>query len=237
MYAVTKSLPFAFLLALLLGAPAARAQWAVVDAGALVQLVQEVQTMQQQLSTAQNQLQQTQQEFQSITGNRGMENLLAGATRNYLPPSWTELANVLQNSSGRYGALGASMQSTITANAVLSAQQLTLLPPTARQAIDAGRQSAALLQVLSHAALANTSNRFDSIQQLINAIPAARDQKAILDLLARISAEQGMLGNEQTKIQVLYQVAQAQEWTRQQREVEQAIAGHGRYATRFRPTP
>ena len=42
----------------LAAAPAARAQWAVVDVGAITQLMQEVRTMSQQLITAQAQLQQ-----------------------------------------------------------------------------------------------------------------------------------------------------------------------------------
>src|ERR1700730_17776939 len=101
MYIVSKSLPFVFLLVLLMGAPSARAQWAVVDVGAITQLLQEVQTMQQQLSAAQNQLLQAQQEFQSITGNRGMQNLLAMSLpmRNYLPANWTQLSAVLNQSS------------------------------------------------------------------------------------------------------------------------------------------
>ena len=36
--------------------PAARAQWAVIDVGAIAQLIQEVQTLRQQLMTAQAQL-------------------------------------------------------------------------------------------------------------------------------------------------------------------------------------
>ena len=37
---------------------------------------------------------------------------------------------------------------------------------------------------MTRTALQNTSNRFQSIQQLINAIPTAGDEKAILDLQA-----------------------------------------------------
>ena len=72
-----------------------------------------------------------------------------------------------------------------------------------------------------------TSRRFQSIQQLINAISRASDQKAILDLQARIQAEQGMLQNEATKLGILYQTAQAEEWARKQRVREQAIASIG----------
>ena len=48
-----------------------------------------------------------------------------------------------------------------------------------------------------------------------------------MDLQARIAAEQGMLANEQTKLQVLHQAAQAEEWARVQRAREQAIADIG----------
>ena len=77
------------------------------------------------------------------------------------------------------------------------------------------------------AALANSSDRFTSLQQLISAIGSATDEKASLDLTARITAEQAMEQNEQTKLQVLYQVAQAQEWSRAQQVRERAIADQG----------
>src|SRR6266436_5225462 len=94
------------LLASLAIAPAARAQWAVIDVPAIAQLVQEVQTMQQQLATARNQLQSAQQAVQAMTGDRGMQLLLGGITRNYLPANWTQVSSVLQgqNLSG-YPAL------------------------------------------------------------------------------------------------------------------------------------
>ena len=85
----------------------------------------------------------------------------------------------------------------------------------------------ALLQATSRAALANSSDRFASLQQLIGAIGSATDQKAALDLSARIAAEQGMLQNESTKLQVLYQIAQSEEWARAQRVREQALTDQG----------
>jgi type IV secretion system protein VirB5 len=90
---------------------------------------------------------------------------------------------------------------------------------------------------LTRNALINVSNRFGAIQQLINAIPSAEDAKGVMDLQARIQAELGMLQNEQTKIQILQQVAQADDAVRHQREWEIAVAGRGRFATRFQPTP
>ena len=58
--------------------PAARAQWAVIDVGAIAQLIQEVQTLRQQLATAQAQLNQAEAALATTTGNRGMQLLLGG---------------------------------------------------------------------------------------------------------------------------------------------------------------
>lgn len=195
----------------------AHAQWAVIDVGAIAQLVQEVQQMQQAVQTAQNQLAQAQTEYQSITGARGMQNLLSGITRNYLPASWSQFST----------SLAGPIQATVNTNAVLTATQIAALSPAERQQLNAARSNAALLQVAAQQAYANASNRFSSIQQLINAISAARDQKGILDLQARIQAEHGMLQNDATKLNVLYQAAQAQEWARNQTAREQLVAGVG----------
>src|SRR5688500_1707491 len=66
--------------------PAANTQFAVVDVGAIGQLVQQVNTMRQQLETSRDQLQEARQTLDSMRGGRGMERLLAGTARNYLPP-------------------------------------------------------------------------------------------------------------------------------------------------------
>jgi hypothetical protein len=218
--------------------PAARAQWAVVDAPAIVQLIQEVQTMRQQLATARNQLVSAQQALQAMTGDRGMERLLAGTPRNYLPSNWSQVTGVLQTQGvSGYAGLSADVQSAIAANAVLSPQTLATLSPADQQQIVAARQWSAMQQAFAHEALANSSSRFAAIQSLIAAISTASDQKASLDLQARISAEVGMLQNEQTKLQVLYQATQAQESVLRQQARERAIEEQGRFETRFQPTP
>ncbi len=217
-------------------APAARAQWAVIDVNAIAQLMQEVQTMRQQLQTAQAQLLQATQALQSMTGDRGMERLLSGTTRNYLPTSWTQLAGAAPG-GGAYPALASDVRSAVNANAVLSPAQLSALTATDQQQIAAARQAVALRQAIAEEALTNSSARFAAIQSLIGAISSASDQKAILDLQTRISAELGMLQNEQTKLQVLAEVNRAQESANAQRERELAIIGQGRFDGRFQPTP
>jgi len=216
--------------------PAARAQWAVIDAPAIVQLIQEVKTLEQQLATARAQLLQAQQALQTTTGARGMEQLLGATIRNYLPADWQQVTAALQGSSA-YAALAADAQNVIAANAVLSPRRLATLSPGGQQLIQGERQWSAMQQALAHQALANTSNRFASVQSLIAAIPSAADQKGILDLQARISAELGMLQNEQTKVQLLNQSALAQESSLALQAREQVLDGHGRFEARFQPIP
>src|SRR5215472_7852312 len=73
----------------------AHAQWAVIDVSAIGQLVQEVEELRQQVATAQSQLTQARSEYAAITGNRGMESLLSGTVRNYLPTDWAQVSQIM----------------------------------------------------------------------------------------------------------------------------------------------
>ena len=209
----------------------------VVDAGAIAQLVAQIEYWKQQIQGMTDQLAQLKTTHDSMTGPRGMERLLVGTSRNYLPAEWQQLDQALRGLSGTYGELARGVRTLTDRNAVLTVAQLNALSPEVRTIIEEDRRAMALRQVTSRDALANVSSRFQAIQQLINTIPNANDPKAVFDLQARIQAELGMLQNEQTKLQMLEQVAQADEAARRQREWEVAVAGQGRFATRFQPQP
>jgi type IV secretion system protein VirB5 len=210
-------------------APAAHAQWAVIDVNAIVQLTQEVAVLHQQLTTAENELTQAQNTFSAMTGTRGMQNLLSGTVRNYLPSSLSDLQAVLQGTSGTYGALSASVASLVQTNAVLNAQQVAQLSPALQARLAAARNANALLQAIAGSALSTASARFASLQQLITAIGTATDQKGALDLQARINAEQSMLQNDRSKLAVLAQAAEGQRAAAVQAAQEQAIADVGSF--------
>jgi type IV secretion system protein VirB5 len=234
---LTKISVFFVVVALAAMAPAPiRAQWAVIDAPAIVQLVQQVQTMEQAVQTARDQLSQARLTLKTMTGDRGMGLLLRGSQRNYLPSNWAQLSSVMQG-GGAFPGISADVRSAVNGMAVLTPQQLSTLSPDGREQVIAARRTNAVRFAMAQQALANTSARFASIQSLIGAISAAGDQKAILDLQARISAELGMLQNEQTKLQILHQATEAQAALDRQREWEQAVAGQGRFESRFQPRP
>lgn len=236
MSGTTKRLIATCALLLLFAGQGAQAQFAVIDAASLTQLLQQAQTLGQQLEALRAQLAQAQSLYQSMTGSRGMQQLLNGTLTNYLPTDWMQLTAAMQG-GGLYSSLGGDVSSAVAANAVLSAAQLAALSGDEQGQITTARQSVALLQGLAEEALVNSSNRFSQLQQLIGTISSASDQKGILELQATIGAEQGMLQSEQTKLQVLYQAAQAEQWAGRQHERELIIAGQGRFASRFEPSP
>ena len=147
--------------------------------------------------------------------------------RNYLPTNWQGLMAALNALSGSYGALSTQLNASLTANAILTPAQLSRLSPQEQAQLQSSRNSAALMQATSQQAMQASSQRFVTLQQLINAIPTATDQKGALDLQARIAAEQAMLQNELAKIQTLNQALQADERARQQRAQELSISNLG----------
>jgi type IV secretion system protein VirB5 len=236
MASVRTCLPIA-VLALLVLSPAAHAQFAVIDVAAVAQLVTEVQNLEQALTVAREHLAEAQTELRSISGDRGMEQLLAGTNRNYLPNDWGQLTAAVNDTSSAYGTLSAAIQQALAESTVLSPQQVATLSPDGQQEMAADRGTAALLQAVSRQALANASGRFADLQQLINTIGTAGDQKGVLDLSARIGAEQAMLENERTKLAMLVAAVDAQRWADEEQDRERVIDGQGQFASRFQPAP
>jgi type IV secretion system protein VirB5 len=212
----------------LFSAPRAHAQFAVIDVAAVGQLIEQLAKLEEQLATMREQLDQAHRAYEAITGDRGMQHLLEGAARNYLPPAWEELEAAMQGAATRYGELASAIQAEIEENKVLTDAQIDALSAGSQQELLAGRRSAATLAALTHASLETTSQRFESLQALIDAIASASDEKAILDLQARIQAEQAMLENESNKVEILFQTQDAEERVRRQRERERAIDDIGR---------
>ncbi len=233
---ISKWLP-TIILTLVVTAPAAHAQFAVIDVAAVTQLLTEVQNLEQTLTVAREHLAEAQAQLQSMIGDRGMERLLSGTNRNYLPTDWQQLTGALADTSSAYTALSTGIQQAMAEDTVLTPQQVATLSPDGQRQLAADRGTTALLQAVSRQALANSSNRFEDLQQLIEAIGSASDQKGILDLNARIGAEQAMLENERTKLAMLVATAEAQRWADEEQDRERVIAGQGEFATRFQPTP
>ena len=212
---------------LLSSVPPVKGQFAVIDVAALAQLVQQVQTLAQQLATAQALLVQAQAQYAAFTGGRGMQLLLGGIQRNYLPRTGADLDVLLAGGTAGFGALAGEVAAGARAVEVLTPDHLGLFTADERAVVIGDRQRTALAAALSREALAAASERFNTLQGLIAAIGAAADAKAIADLQARIGAEQVMVNNESIKLRLLAQTVSAAQAQRDARVRELAVQDVG----------
>jgi len=190
----------------------------VIDAANLAQAIQEVlswgqqlQGMERQYSQLLQSYRQLQSTYNSLTGARGMQNLLqiSMASRNYLPVNYAQLTGIINGTSTAYPVLSSQVQTSIQSNAVLNTQRVGGLSPQAQQYLLQSRQAAATLSMLSQQSQANASGNFSNVQTLISALATTADTKASADLNGRIQSEQVMTQTNQIKTDALYQSVQA----------------------------
>ena len=115
-------------------APPVRAQFAVIDVASLAQLIGQARTLLQQLNAARAQIVQAQTLYQSMTGTRGMQQLVNTATFNYLPFNWGLLSAAEQGGGGAYANLAAAIGNAELGNTVLSPAQFAAYRPTSSRA-------------------------------------------------------------------------------------------------------
>jgi len=165
-----------------------------------------------QLVQMQNQFNQLKSTYDSMNGSRGMADLVNNpAARQYLPANYQDIL-----SSG-YG----SWASIRSASKIMGIEDTTLSPTSdVAKAFESAARQASLNRATMEDGYNQASQRFDSIQVLLDKINAAPEQKDIADLQARIQAEQVMMQNENTKLAMLGQLAQAQRDLGNQRAME-----------------
>ncbi len=127
------------------GAAPAHAGMPVIDAANLTQAIHQVIAWGQQLQGMLQQYNQLVYTYQSLTGPRGMQNVLpmTMVARNYLPPDYAELMSVMNGTSVTYAVLAGQVQGTIQSNAVLNQRQIGGLSQRAQSILGLGRQDAA----------------------------------------------------------------------------------------------
>jgi len=197
----------------------ARAQMIVFDPQAVAQQMQQLQQQVQQLSTLKQQLEQGQQLYSSLnrlTDVNSVASLLSRPEiRSVLPTDYKQIQSLFSGSGG--GSFGTAASSFLSGNShYTSAGNDFYSQEIARLAKStAGGQS--LAQSIYDAA----TKRMDGIEQLRQRIGTSADAKEILDLQARISAEQGFLQIDVLRMQALAQLQQAEVTVSQQRREEE----------------
>lgn len=193
----------------------------VIDVASIANQITQITHMVNQLQEMRSQLDQARQQYKAITGTRGMQNLLAGQARGYLPAEWNEAMTLLKSAAKpSYSALADAVKKIKEAQGVLNQKEVDRLSPQMKALLDQARNASASQQALGQASYKTASERVNLLQQLVTSIGSATDQKAIEDLQARIQAEQSMLQNEQIKLQTVAQLSQAQEVATRQMKAE-----------------
>ncbi|MCW5660117.1 MAG: type IV secretion system protein [Burkholderiaceae bacterium] len=196
----------------------------VIDIANLIQTIQQVVN---DITKIQNQVQQVtqlQNQLASINGMRNLGNVYNSPTlRNYVPAEAFTVINAV-NTSG-YSGLNGTGKALRDAGMVYNCLDLTGPARTACQAsLAQPYQQKGLLQD----AMTSAAGRLTQIQSLMNQINATSDQKAILEMQARIGAENALLAHEASQIQMLVGMADSEERIARSRERERQYEALGR---------
>lgn len=183
-------------------ASAAHSGIPVIDAASLAQAMQQVVAWSKQFEQMKSQLAQQEKQYGNLNGVRGMGSLANNPSlRQYLPSNYQ---SILNNGYGNSAAIRSSSKVYGIEGTGLSASSDTA------KSFEANANQAAINRAVAEDGYAQASARFSGIQTLLDKINDAPDAKDIADLQARIQAEQVMQQNEQTKLMMFGQLAQAQ---------------------------
>ncbi|WP_045758397.1 P-type DNA transfer protein VirB5 [Xanthomonas albilineans] len=165
-----------------------------------------------------SQINQMKQQYESLTGSRGLGNILNNpALREYLPSDWQGVYDAVK--SGGYSSLSGRALSIYEGNKAFDACAHFKVADQ-RTACEAQAVKGAQDKAFALDAYDKAKSRLTQIDQLMAKINDTPDPKAIVELQARIAAEQAMIQNEQTKLQMYQMVAAAEDRLQEQRRRE-----------------
>jgi type IV secretion system protein VirB5 len=198
---------------LTVGGTSAHAGIPVIDVAALVQAVLEVmnslteignQVTQIEQLTAQ--VRQMEQQYQSISGARNLGDIMNNpALQNYIPSDATRVISGIQ--SGGYSGLSGSARGLRDAQMTYNCMDLSGTSRTQCQSqLALPYQQKAFMQDGMDAA----RGRIAQIQSLMRQVSSSPDEKSVLELQSRITAENALLQHEQTQINLARGAAEAE---------------------------
>jgi type IV secretion system protein VirB5 len=200
----------------------------VIDGANLAQNIQTVLAWGKQFQQMQSQLGQMEQQYKSLSGVRGMADLVNNPTlRNYMPSEYSQILNNTNSPS-----ISGAMNSIKAASKIIGLDETKISPDSdTGKAFSKQQDLNATMRAVGEEGYRQASKRFSDIQKLLDKVNDTPDQKDVLDLQARIQAEQVMMQNEQNKLNTMTYLAQVQRDQQQQTAREISIkAGRGQLA-------
>ena len=188
----------------------------VIDIANLIQTIQQVMNDITKIENQVEQIRQLQSQVASINGVRNLGNVFNNAgLSNYVPANAFAAVNAIDASG--YGGLTATARSLRDAGMVYNCLDRAGAARTSCQATLAQPyQQKGLLQDAMRAA----SGRLAQINSLMQQIDATSDQKAVLEIQARIGAENALLSHEMSQVQMLVGMADSEERIARSRDRE-----------------
>jgi type IV secretion system protein VirB5 len=211
------AIAFAALVPLASFSPASQAQGIpVIDIANLIQTITQVLNDVTKIANQVEQIQALQSQLASINGMRNLGNIFdSSALKNYVPANAYNLVNAVDSSG--YGGLTATSKTLRDSQMLYNCLDRAGSARTECQAsLAQPYQQKGLLQDAMKAA----SGRLDQIKSLMTQINGTGDQKAVLEIQARIGAENAMLQHEMSQVQMLTGMADSEERIARSRDRE-----------------
>ena len=161
----------------------------------------------EQIKQLENQFKQQVKQYESMTSARG-------------------LANVINSQYDTDALSGIKTDSSLRDSGINSASDFKL-PEDVAELYDTAAKNAATYAGQASRSLEQAQSRFTELSGLVRRVNTATDPKEVMDLNARIGAEQAFLQNEVGKLQVLQQTAQANDALYQQKVKQMAVQSSG----------
>jgi len=196
----------------------------VIDVANLVQTIQQVLNDITEINNQVQQIIQLQNQLKSINGMRNLGNILnSPMLRNYVPAEAYTVVNAV-NSAGYAGLTG-------TAKALRDAAMVYNcmdLAGVARTSCQAALAQPYQVKGLLQDAMKSAAGRLVQINALMDRVNTTSDQKAVLEIQARIGAENALLAHEVSQVQMLQGMADSDERIARSRERERQYETLGR---------
>lgn len=188
----------------------------VIDAANLIQTVQQVMNDITAINNQVQQIVQLQDQLRSISGIRNLGDVFNNPLlQNYVPAEAYTLINKV-NTSG-YSGLNGTAKALRDRHMVYNCLD--------RSGDDQTRCQATLAQPYQEKgmlqdAMKSAAGRLTQIQSLMRQINATVDQKAVLEIQARIGAENALLAHEMSQVQMLQGMSDSEERIARSRDRE-----------------
>ena len=188
----------------------------VIDIANLIQTIQQVMNDITEIENQVEQIRQLQSQVASINGIRNLGTVFnSPALSNYVPANAFTALNAVGRSG--YGGPDAHCQALRDAGMVYNCMDLT---GAARTAARQRSRSRINRRGCCRMRCSAASGRLAQINSLMGQINATDDQKAVLEIQARIGAENAMLAHEMSQVQMLHGMADSEERIARSRDRE-----------------